>query len=500
MASTTNPSDWFLASVPFTNGNAATPLIDGASYFQDLVNTFNSNSSFSNVLICGWRLKKETLVDPASGLTFEALLTSRLQSTGSFSKLKSMLWYVPGTIGDFGASHGQENSDFTHFVLDHGGQAILDNRLPLGRFASHHQKYIVVDGASTRAAYIGGIDIAPDRWDTSSHDSSSLRTEESVKAWHDVQLKIEGPAVADAMRLFQQRWNDTRRPHEFPAVGGTSPQQLADSEIPQIATTGGTHSVQLLSTYSCRSSEVNGKPSSFPFAQGGRYHYQEALARAIKNAEHYVYVEDQYCWPCDVVNALGDAVQRGVAVILVLASEFDPPALMPYHNYLRNRAIESLRSRESAQSLVFVYHLERSSIDPETHRNEQLFVHSKTMIIDDRYLVVGSGNLNSRSMTTDSEIGAAVVDRTAVSSIIRGQRQQVASLALRYRKALWAEHLQRPVGDDPFDAGGFPAGFPKDGALVGHVRQHKVPEPRYCNPAIIPYGFLNARVACEAGV
>jgi len=123
------------------------------------------------------------------------------------------------------------------------------------------------------------------------------------------------------------------------------------------------------------------------------------------------------------------------------------------------------------------------------------------MIIDDRYLVIGSGNLNRRSMRTDSEIGAAVVDTDAVSSTIRGQQRQVARLALRYRKALWSEHLMSPAGDDPFDAAGFPAGFPKDDSLVGHLRRHKVAEPRFCNPPIVPYAFLNANVTCpEEGV
>jgi phosphatidylserine/phosphatidylglycerophosphate/cardiolipin synthase-like enzyme len=496
MASTTNPSDWFLPVLAFTNGNTATPLIDGDSYYRDLVNIFTSNAGFSNILISGWRLKKETVVDNASGLTFEALLTSRVQSAGAFPRVKSMLWYVPGTIGDFGASHGPENSDFTEFVLAQGGRAILDNRLPAGRFASHHQKYIVVDGTSTRAAYIGGIDIAPDRMDSNAHDSSIPRMEESVKAWHDVQLKIEGPAVADAMRAFQERWNDERKPHTFPAAGGTVPPRLTDAEIPQCPATGGTHSIQLLSTYACRSGEENGNPSSFPFAPNGRHDYQDALVYAIRNAEHYIYVEDQYCWPSDVVTALGDAANRGVAVILVLASQFDPAGLKPYHNFLRSRAIESLLSRDSAQNRVFVFHLERSTIDPATHLNEQIFVHSKSMIIDDRYLVIGSGNLNRRSMTTDSELGAAVVDTDAVSSTIRGQPRQVARLALRYRKALWSEHLNSPATDDPFDAAGFPAGFPKDDSLVGHVRRHKVPEPRFCNPPIVPYGFLNANVTC----
>lgn len=496
MTSTTNPVDWFLPSVPFTDGNTVSPLIDGESYFRDLVNCFVSNSSFSNILICGWRLKKETVVDNASGLTFESLLNTQVKDVGDFSKLKSMLWYVPGTIGDFGAGHGVENADFTEFVVDNGGQAILDNRLPTGRFASHHQKYIVVDGASSQAAYIGGIDVAPDRMDSTAHDSSIPRMEEGNKAWHDVQLKLEGPAVSDAMRLFQERWNDPRKPHAYPAAGGSVPNPLADSEISQIGGTGGTHSVQLLSSYACHSKDGDGEISPFPFAPDGRYVYQEALIRAINNAEYYIYIEDQYCWPSEVVAALGDAVARDVKVILVLAHEFEPAGLVPYHNFLRGRAIESLVGRDSAKDRVFVYRLERTPVDPQAQTNEQIFVHAKTMIIDDRYLVIGSGNLNRRSMKTDSEIGVAVVDTDSVGSKIRGKQRQVGRLALQYRKALWSEHLRSPFGDDPFDAQGFPAGFPKDDALVGHVRLDELDDPRFCNPSILPFGFMNPNTTC----
>lgn len=499
MASSTNPADWFLPGVTFTDGNVATPLIDGESYFRDLANCFAANSSFSNVLISGWRIKKETIVDNAGALTFEALLIGRVKATGAFAKVKSMAWYVPGTIGDFGAGHGVENSDFTAFVIANGGQAIMDNRLPPGRFASHHQKYIVVDGNARQAAYIGGIDVAPDRMDSTAHDGSIPRQQESTKAWHDMQLKLEGPAVTEAMRLFQQRWNDPRKPHGFPAPGSSTPNMLPDSDISQIQSAGGSHSVQLLSSYACHSKDGNGEVSSYPFAEGGRYHYQDALIHAIENAEHYIYIEDQYCWPSDVVSALGEAVDRGVAIILVLAIEFEPAGLAPYHNFLRGRAIDSLMNRDPTKNRVFVYQLERATIDPETQMNEPIFVHAKTMIVDDRYFVIGSGNLNRRSMKTDTEMGAAVVDTASISSHFRGVAQDVGRLPLQYRKALWMEHLGRSVSDDPFDADGFPSGFPKDDSLVGHIRRHRLGEPSFCNPAIIPFGFLNANTTCVAG-
>ena len=493
MASTTNPEDWFLPELSFTEGNIATPLIDGLSYFKNFKDTLSANTSLSNLLISGWRLNMETIINNDNDETFEALLNDQVDD---FSKVKSMLWYVPGTIGDFGASHGVENSDFTEFILDKGGQAILDNRLPKGPFASHHQKYIIVDGNNSKAAFIGGIDIAPDRLDSVDHDNSVPRMEELFEAWHDIQIKLEGPCVTEAMKFFQERWNDSRAPHNFPAIGGDVPAPLDDADITEINSPGGTHSVQLLTTYACRSNDGQGDQNSYPFAQGGRYDYQNALIAAIRNAEHFIYVEDQYCWPSEVVEELVNAVSRGVVVILMLARDFDSPGLDPYHNFLRGTVIESLLKQQGDEKLVFVYHLEQIEINADSQIREQIFVHSKTMIIDDRYMVIGSGNLNRRSMKTDTEFGAAIVDTNAIDSIINGTAESVGNLILNYRKNLWSEHLRGAVGNDPFDNEGHPAGFPKDDSLVGHVKQHLVGVPRFCNPSIIPFGLFNSNVTC----
>lgn len=495
MPSTTDPKDWFLDEVSFTKGNIATPLIDGEIYFKELNNILTSNPSFLNILISGWRLNMNTIIDNDSSLTFEALLVTQLQDNSGFSKVKSMLWYVPGSIGDFGSTHGVENIEFTDFINLRGGEAILDNRVPNGRFASHHQKYIIVDGVDSKAAFIGGIDIAPDRMDSTDHDNSIARMEEVFKAWHDVQIKLEGPAVTEAMKLFQERWNDPRRPHDYPSAGNNVPAELSD--ITEIGDTGGTHTVQLLTTYACTSNNGDGGQSPYPFAPNGKYHYKNALIKAIKNSEHYIYLEDQYCWPSEVVDELAKAVERGVAVILVLARDFDAPGVTPYHNFLRNEAIELMRKAQGDRDLVFVYHLELIATDPITQINEQLFVHSKTMIIDDRYFVIGSGNLNRRSMKTDTEIGVAVVDIKAIPSTIKEEEQSVSLLAQGYRKNLWSEHLGIPATNDPFDVDGWPAGFPKDDSLVGHVRRHSVAEPRFCNPSIIPFGLFNSNVTCD---
>lgn len=488
MASTTTPGDWFLPEILSTEGNKATPLIDGQSYFADLTARLSGDSGPMSVYVVGWRADPDTPLDISSGSTARGVLEGLLSQPGA--TLRALLWYVPGSVGALGAGHGVENVSFAQFVTQSGGEAVLDDRLPQGRFASHHQKYVLISDDSGQTAFLGGIDLAPDRWDSSRHDNSPDRHPEHFAAWHDVQVRVDGPAVHAIWQSFRKRWNDQRRPHGYPAIGGQAPTPLPPS-APVMGAPLGTHAVQIVETYACESRAGDGTVGPYPFAPEGDYSYERLLRAAIANAEHFIYIEDQYFWPCRVVDALAAAAERGVVVTLVLTRSLEVVGMEPYHNYLRHEAVAQLQ--EGADNNVFVFHLEQ----PSGSGAEQIYVHSKSMVIDDRFLIIGSANVNRRSMQTDSEIGVAVVDTAAVDSTIGGRSQSVGRLPRDYRKALWTEHLGVPATNDPIDSAGRPAGFPVGDELVGHTRRHIVPEPRFCEPSVIPFGLMNARTTCS---
>ena len=100
------------------------------------------------------------------------------------------------------------------------GTVILDARLlrlslVVPTPSSHHQKSIVLSSNGEHWAYVGGIDIAFDRWDTPKHDNSPDRTKAFFDAWHDVHCVIRGPAVLHIWNNFEDRWNDSNRPNAF---------------------------------------------------------------------------------------------------------------------------------------------------------------------------------------------------------------------------------------------------------------------------------------------
>ncbi|KAL4787967.1 hypothetical protein BJX76DRAFT_250369 [Aspergillus varians] len=74
---------------------------------------------------------------------------------------------------------------------------------------------------------------------------------------------------------------------------------------------------------------------------------------------------------------------------------------------------------------------------------EELYVHSKVMIADDRVVICGSANINDRSQLGDhdSEIAVVIEDRTPVPSKMNGQPWAASRFASSLRRHLFRKHL-----------------------------------------------------------
>ncbi|KAG0259752.1 hypothetical protein BG011_002401 [Mortierella polycephala] len=74
---------------------------------------------------------------------------------------------------------------------------------------------------------------------------------------------------------------------------------------------------------------------------------------------------------------------------------------------------------------------------------EQLYIHSKLMIVDDRIVIIGSANINDRSQVgyRDSEIAIVVEDQQTVPSRMDGVPYQAGKMAHKLRTDLFREHL-----------------------------------------------------------
>lgn len=201
---------------------------------------------------------------------------------------------------------------------------------------SYHQKFQVVrrtpDGFGNRVVgYLGGVDINQGRLDTWGHHGSAWippdrpSRQPSVRAFHDVHVRITGPAAADVAHTFAHRWafDTSRRPADVPelAPAFTAPDPTDVAEVPPQPAR---HLVQV-----CRSGyapEPGGGSVPLPWSPTGEGTIAQGFVNAIGNAREFIYIEDQYFTPHDeYVHALLDASVRNdhIRLVIVIPSNAD---------------------------------------------------------------------------------------------------------------------------------------------------------------------------------
>ena len=75
--------------------------------------------------------------------------------------------------------------------------------------------------------------------------------------------------------------------------------------------------------------------------------------------------------------------------------------------------------------------------------SEELYIHTKVLIADDRIVICGSANLNDRSQlgNHDSEIALIIQDSTPVDSMMNGQPWRATKFAASLRRQLFRKHV-----------------------------------------------------------
>jgi phosphatidylserine/phosphatidylglycerophosphate/cardiolipin synthase-like enzyme len=142
-----------------------------------------------------------------------------------------------------------------------------------------------------------------------------------------------------------------------------------------------------------------------------------AYIRALRSAERLVYLESQFLWAPEVTEILRAKLRDPPT------DEFRVVVLLPARP---NNGVDDTRGQlgllvESDEDERF---LACTLYQPT--RADQVYVHAKIGIVDDRWLVVGSANLNEHSFYNDTEACVITCDE---------------ELARATRLRLWREHL-----------------------------------------------------------
>uniref|UniRef100_D4A318 Phospholipase n=3 Tax=Rattus norvegicus TaxID=10116 RepID=D4A318_RAT len=306
--------------------------------------------------------------------------------------------------------------------------------------------------------------------------------------WHDIGSVVHGKAARDVARHFIQRWNFTKimkpkyRSLSYPFL---LPKSQATAHELRYQVPGAVHAkAQLLR-------------SAADWSAGIKHHEESihaAYTHVIENSKHYIYIENQFFISCAddkvVFNKVGNAIAQRILkahregqryrvyIVIPLLPGFEGDistgggnalqAIMHfnYRTMCRGESsiLEQLKPELGNKWINYI-----SFCGLRTHAElegnlvtELIYVHSKLLIADDNTVIIGSANINDRSMLgkRDSEMAVIVQDTETVPSVMDGKEYQAGRFAQGLRLECFrlvlgylsdpSEDIQDPVSDKFF--------------------------------------------------
>jgi phosphatidylserine/phosphatidylglycerophosphate/cardiolipin synthase-like enzyme len=437
--------DWFPASSAPSNGNQVVAYLHGSCAFSDMADALlTAFAPEHRIYIAGWSTNKDVVLKAGTSTSLEGYLkNTRAQVRGMFYDGKigiSPLLSVKAP--------GVENKWIVDAInyLPHGA-AVIDGKLP--PLGIHHQKLLVVQGQFGLVAFIGGMDIDPSRIEINVG---------AGRPWHDTQLRLAGPAALECRKVFEDRWLDhpgTPALDQKLGAGPTAPVNLRRAlAFPPPATLdlrglpsstfvsgskreGRRERVAVGRTFG--NIRKAGGSAGYGFAPNGEYTAWALIEQGIKQATRWIYLEDQYMVSRMARKALLDKLrQPGFEFLLIVMNGSGAAAAdFKYLVTARNEFRRDLMAADPTRTRWGIYTLKQAA-DPERQRWCGGYVHSKTWIFDDGYVVVGSANCDNRGYTYDTEIAAGIADASLLE-VYLGE-----SFAIDLRTRLWHKHLGLP--------------------------------------------------------
>ncbi len=256
-----------------------------------------------------------------------------------------------------------------------------------------HRKLLVIDD---RVAYFGGMNIADPGAVLASHPPSHLPRS---LGWRDVHVRLVGPQQAEVAESFDRSWR---------AAHGERVPRRPRAYRHAVLTQGG-ESIQF-----------------FDSGPGRRQtHAARLFTRFLKLAQRSITLSMAYFLPVGpVLTALLKAPRRHVRVQVVVPGDSDVPLVQSATRHLYDRLL---------RRKVRIY-------ERQGH-----MLHSKVMVVDDDWSVVGSSNLDARSLYLNHEFLAVIHSpqlARALTEIVEGEIACSARISFKaYRARSWWRRL-----------------------------------------------------------
>lgn len=380
--------------------SSITPLVDGPEIFAEIGNSIINAKDY--IYISGWMIHLNLKIN---GKSLKSLL---LKKSSQNVKIKILWADLDPNAGQFNEEEAKkkyaqsiesiqanrllkedksknievivtEMSDlsFDGRILQEIATTYMNRKVLIG---SHHQKFVVVDGTT---AIVGGIDL----------------TVHSAKAskWHDVSVRIFGKGVRGIENNFVTRWNKEK-------LGKYSEVTLnpKSKDSPRCKT------ILTLPSWYWSNTEILNQ-----------------YIELINSAKSSIYIENQYIRESGISKVLLDAVLRGINLTIIiptLPEEIVNDGKKPQlHNklsvYIQYRMLKTLTTQR-IETLTEPYKKYSKFQDKQNNRlkifspskKNKPYIHAKIMVVDEEYTIIGSANLNGKSLvgSSDSELGVFI--------------------------------------------------------------------------------------------
>lgn len=397
-------------------------LVDGAAYFRAARESMLKAER--SIRIMGWDIHSRTRLVGETGSATDGLpeelapfLTALVEARPAL-QVHLLLW-------DFAVLYAGERECLPQWRLDWTTperiRFALDSAVPIG--ASQHQKIIVVDDC---IAFSGGLDLTIRRWDTNDHSlTNQHRVDPSGNRYppfHDVQAVMDGDAAWALGDIFCERW-------------------------------------ELVTKEACRrepSEQDCWPPSVDPLFRNVRVgisrtrpgfgeqekveEVQNLFLDSIDGAKKLIYIENQFLTSQVVAEHICSALRKNDDLEVVFVVPHKPESWIE-KNTMHYGRVQFARKFEEAGLSHRVRFLCLSISDGGGCVHPM--IHSKVMVVDDRFLRIGSANLNNRSMGTDTECDISIeADRPEVSRQIALARNTLLAEHCRCSPAEFAAALE----------------------------------------------------------
>lgn len=384
-----------IAASPLYTGNSVRVLRDGTQTFPAMFRAIENARHFVD-------LEYYTFQDVQSGGRHLGAILTQKSRAGVHVRV---IYDAVGSLGSQAAFLADLRAAGVKLVQYNPLNPLRATNSPNDR---DHRKILVADDA---VAIVGGVNLsttyesAPRILSSGSAAPGQPPNPSAAhQVWHDLDLEIRGPAVPALARLFRQHWREQKGP-------ALAPDYMPAGHAP--GPTGAARDAQIVRV-------IGSSPAKLAPL------YYATVLTAMRSAQSSIWMTAAYFVPThEELHALKAAARRGVDVRVLLPSHTDMPQVL---------AIQRSYYGGLLRAGVKVY--------------ERRFgiVHSKAMVIDGVWSLVGSSNFDERSVLFNDEVDVVVLGGSTAGQLRRDMRSDMRHARridwrFVHRQGVW-QHLK----------------------------------------------------------